>query len=75
MIGCSISSGNRRPGESYILENLDGFDDLQDRFTQRGVPHVLALRTSIDSPQGPRTGWSGDGAPGEGSLRAFAVGR
>jgi len=74
MIGCSISSGDRRPGESYILENLDGFDDLQDRFTQRGVPHVLALRTSIDSPQGPRTGWSGDGAPGEGSLRAFAVG-
>jgi mono/diheme cytochrome c family protein len=57
-----------------ILENLDGFDDLATRFTLRGVPHVLALRTSIDSPQGPRTGWSGDGAPADGSLRAFAVG-
>jgi len=57
-----------------ILENLDGFDDLANRFTQRGVPHVLGLRTSIASPQGPRTGWSGDGAPADGSLRAFAVG-
>jgi hypothetical protein len=57
-----------------ILENLDGFDDLGSVFTQRGVPHLLALRTSIDSPQGPRTGWSGDGAPADGSLRAFAVG-
>ncbi|MGH8759383.1 MAG: hypothetical protein ACREVW_07700, partial [Burkholderiales bacterium] len=34
----------------------------------------LAQRTSIDSPRGPRTGWSGDGAPGDGSLRSFAVG-
>ncbi len=57
-----------------ILENLDGFGDLENTFTQRGVPHVLAQRTSIDSPQGPRTGWSGDGAPGDGSLRSFAVG-
>ena len=57
-----------------IKENQDGFGDLQNVFTQRGVPHVLALRTSIDSPQGPRTGWSGDGAPGDGSLRSFAVG-
>src|SRR5438094_2807857 len=57
-----------------ILENLDGFDDLGNKFVMRGVPHVLALRTSIDSPQGPRTGWSGDGAPGDGSLRSFAVG-
>lgn len=57
-----------------ILENLDGFDDLENKFTMRGVPHTLALRTSVDSPQGPRTGWSGDGAPGDGSLRSFAVG-
>src|SRR5207249_2413667 len=40
----------------------------------RGVPHVLGLRTSVNSPQGPRTGWSGDGAPGDGSLRSFATG-
>ena len=57
-----------------ILENLDGFDDLKNRFVMRGVPHVLALRTSVDSPQGPRLGWSGDGAPGDGSLRSFATG-
>ncbi len=57
-----------------ILENLDGFDDLANKFTMRGVPHVLALSTSVASPQGPRTGWSGDGAPGDRSLRAFATG-
>lgn len=57
-----------------ILENLDGFDDLENKFVMRGVPHTLALRTSIASPVGPRTGWSGDGAPGDGSLRSFAVG-
>ena len=59
---------------ALILENLDGFGDLANRFTMRGVPHVLGMRRSIASPQGPRTGWSGDGAPGDGSLRAFATG-
>jgi hypothetical protein len=57
-----------------IQENLDGFDDLKNKFVMRGVPHVLGLRTSVASPGGPRTGWSGDGAPGDGSLRSFAVG-
>ena len=57
-----------------ILENLDGFSDLENVFTQRGVPHTLGMRVSVDSPGGPRTGWSGDGAPLDGSLRAFAVG-
>jgi hypothetical protein len=57
-----------------ILENLDGFADLDKKFVMRGVPHMLGLRTSVDSPQGPRTGWSGDGAPGDGSLRSFATG-
>jgi cytochrome c peroxidase len=57
-----------------ILENLDGFDDLENKFVMRGVPHVLGLRTSTASPQGPRTGWSGDGAPGDGSVRSFATG-
>lgn len=57
-----------------ILENLDGFDDLANKFVLRGVPHTLALRTSVASAQGPRTGWSGDGAPGDRSLRSFAVG-
>jgi hypothetical protein len=57
-----------------IRENLDGFDDLERSFVMRGVPHTLALGTSVASPQGPRTGWSGDGAPGDGSLRSFATG-
>jgi hypothetical protein len=57
-----------------ILENLDGFDDLENKFVMRGVPHVLAQRTSVASNQGPRTGWSGDGAPGDGSLRSFSTG-
>lgn len=57
-----------------ILENLDGFDDLERVFVMRGVPHTLGLRTSVASPQGPRLGWSGDGAPGDHSLRSFAVG-
>ena len=34
-----------------ILENLDGFDDLANKFVMRGVPHVLALRNSVNSPQ------------------------
>lgn len=57
-----------------IQENLDGFDDLENRFVMRGVPHVLALRNSVASPGGPLTGWSGDGAPGDRSLRSFATG-
>ncbi len=59
---------------ALILENLDGFDDLDSRFVMRGIPHVLGLKESVNSPQGPRTGWSGDGAPGDGSLRSFATG-
>ncbi|MDH3636427.1 MAG: hypothetical protein OES20_17155 [Gammaproteobacteria bacterium] len=56
------------------MENQDGFADLEGDFNMRGVPHTLAQKTSIDSRDGPRTGWSGDGAPGDGSLRSFAVG-
>ncbi len=59
---------------ALILENQDGFDDLDNNFNLRGIPHTLALRTTIESAAGPQTGWSGDGAPGDGSLRAFAVG-
>ena len=57
-----------------ILENQDGFDDLANNFNMRGVPHTLGLPTSIDSRDGFHTGWSGDGAPGDGSLRSFATG-
>lgn len=57
-----------------IVENQDGFDDLANNFNMRGIPHTLAMRNSVASVDGPRTGWSGDGAPGDGSLRAFATG-
>ena len=68
-----------------ILENLDGFDRPG---VFRGVPHTLGLglATAVD-PEGDdnltradgstvvhATGWSGDGAPGDGSLRSFAIG-
>lgn len=59
---------------ALILENQDGFDDLANNFNMRGVPHTLAMSASIESQGGPRTGWSGDGAPGDGSLRSFATG-
>jgi cytochrome c553 len=59
---------------ALILENLDGFEDLDNKFVLRGVPHTLALTVSVASRDGPRTGWSGDGAPGDRSLRSFAVG-
>jgi hypothetical protein len=55
-----------------ITENLDGFGDLTNRFTLRGVPHNIGMRVSVTRPPGSisfpngpdeRTGWSGDGAP------------
>ncbi|MGH8494864.1 MAG: hypothetical protein ACREVN_01890 [Gammaproteobacteria bacterium] len=59
---------------AMILENLDGFEDLANRFTMRGIPHTLGMRNTVASAAGPRTGWSGDGAPGDGTLRSFATG-
>jgi hypothetical protein len=61
-------------GNGLILENLDGFDDLANKFVLRGVPHTLGLKTSVASRDGPRTGWGGDGAPGDGALRGFSLG-
>jgi hypothetical protein len=34
-------------GAALILENLDGFGDLPNRFVMRSVPHTLALATSL----------------------------
>jgi mono/diheme cytochrome c family protein len=59
---------------ALILENLDGFENLAERFTLRGIPHTLGLRNSVASASGQRMGWSGDGAPGDGRLRSFATG-
>jgi hypothetical protein len=63
-----------------ILENLDGFDDLQNRFVMRAVSHTFAqdmqrLRPVVgQSPPKQRLGWGGDGAPAAGTLRDFATG-
>jgi hypothetical protein len=65
-----------------ILENIDGFEDPSHKFSVRSVPHVLSMKTSIAPstvdgttiPPVERTGWSGDGAPGDGSLRQFLNG-
>ncbi len=69
-----------------ILENTNGFgdslEDLETNFTMRGVPHTLVLGTSLTPasldgttvPPDQRTGWSGDGSPGNGTLREFALG-
>jgi hypothetical protein len=73
-----------------ILENLDGFTNLSTNFVMRGVPHTLAmlpttlrprsalvLSFGVDVtavPPNERTGWSGDGAPGTGTLREFIIG-
>ena len=65
-----------------ILENIDGFQDPTHRFASRSVSHVLSLATSttpdpvdgIANPAFERVGWSGDGAPGDGSLLAFLEG-
>ena len=47
----------------------------------RGVPHTLGLQVSLERDTGlvppapaEMTGWSGDGSPGTGSLREFAIG-
>ncbi len=56
-----------------ILENTNGFGDLENNFTMRAVPHILAMRMTVTPPaEGNdgafsshvhRTGWSGDGSP------------
>ena len=67
-----------------IQENLDGFDDLANKFVMRSVPHICALNVTMTpakdgadgttTPPNERTGWGGDGAPGSGTLREFAIG-
>lgn len=72
-----------RPGllrdHALILENVDGADDPNVKFTMRSVPHCLSLSTSINAgavTTAPfeHTGWSGDGAPNDGELRDFQTG-
>ena len=65
-----------------ILENPDDFADPTVKFVMRSVPHCFSLSTSDDpaagdgttTPPFDRTGWSGDGAPGDGEFRDFQTG-
>jgi cytochrome c peroxidase len=68
-----------------ILENLDGLEDPVNKFVMRSVPHTLGMQVSLNqdvtqmappfnTTPAQMTGWSGDGAPGAGSLRDFATG-
>ena len=68
-----------------ILMNPDGFSDLENDFVMRTVNSLRSVRTSIEGMphegmenqldfMEPLTGWAGDGAPGDGSLRSFAFG-
>jgi cytochrome c peroxidase len=63
-----------------VLENLDGLDQPATKFVMRGVPPTLGLQMTLEKDasmgEGPvqMTGWSGDGSPGTGSLREFAIG-
>ncbi|MBK8210865.1 MAG: hypothetical protein IPK78_13790 [Rhodospirillales bacterium] len=59
-----------------VLVNIDGFDKPG---VSRAVPHTLGLSQTIAKgatafPLANMTGWSGDGSPGDGSLRSFALG-
>jgi len=72
-------------GHGAILENVDdpNFLDPVNRFVERAVNHLFSLSLTITADTGDgvttnppveRTGWSGDGAPGDGSLRQFLNG-
>jgi cytochrome c peroxidase len=80
LAGLEIPAVMRQFG--LILENVDGFaPDPRTHFVLRSVPHTLSLATSVtrsarDPSTAPleRTGWGGDGAPGDGTLRDFQTG-
>ena len=68
-----------------VLMNPDGFEDLENDFVMRTVNSLRSVRTSVEGMphegmenqldfMEPLTGWAGDGAPGDGSLRSFAIG-
>lgn len=67
-----------------IAINIDGFDDLENRYVMRSPNHLFALALSrtpafngndrATIPPEDRLGWSGDGAIGSGTLREFATG-
>jgi hypothetical protein len=61
-----------------IRANADGMENPTEKFVVRSVSHLFGLGSSIQSNATTAplemTGWSGDGAPGSGTLRDFATG-
>jgi hypothetical protein len=76
--GLEIPAQMRARG--LILENVDGTapEGPTVRFVLRSVLHTLSMATSTTSPgtgtPAERTGWGGDGAPGQGRLADFTQG-
>jgi hypothetical protein len=77
-----LETADLRSSFTLVKENVDGFEDLVHKFVGRAVSHTLSLSTSLvrDPADGTsasvvqRTGWGGDGSPGDGSLRVFIDG-
>lgn len=61
-----------------VRANVDGLEDPTNKFVMRSVSHILGLgstlQTNAITPPFEMTGWSGDGAPGDGTLRDFSTG-
>ena len=77
----ALENGAALRTKALITENVDGFknpDGSAIPGVLRSVPHIFALgQTITPEPNHPLThalGWGGDGSPGDGSLRNFAVG-
>lgn len=78
----TLETADLRGNFTLIKENVDGFDDIAHKFVGRAVSHTLSLAISLtrDPADGTsaavvqRTGWGGDGSPGDGSLRVFIDG-
>ena len=66
--------------QAVFRVNNHGFDDPTHQFVERGVPHTLSLgltngvANQRSGPPDARLGWSGDGAPGRGTLHEFSFG-
>lgn len=73
-----IEIRNLLRNNALFLENVDGLDQPG---VLRSAPHTLALQTSLMPDDNVlnrgithATGWSGDGAPDDGSIKSFAKG-
>jgi cytochrome c peroxidase len=70
LTGCKFEHPGLMRRFGLILENVDGFNNPG---VMRGTPHTLALTDSRGADKN-LLGWSGDGAPVDGTLRSFAIG-